>query len=63
MNALSQKAPGVGLHPSTVAEAEVKVTYAVWGLILGAAGAIIVGFNWEAGQPGTLPRKGPKPRS
>jgi len=46
MNALSQKTPGVGLHPSTVTEAEVKVMYGVWGLILGAAGAIVVGFNW-----------------
>ena len=27
-------------------ETEVKVKYGVWGLILGAVGAMIVGFNW-----------------
>ncbi|HEY3078223.1 MAG TPA: hypothetical protein VGJ74_23860 [Burkholderiales bacterium] len=27
-------------------ETEVKVKYGVWGLILGAAGTMIVGFNW-----------------
>lgn len=50
MKALSQETPGVRLHPPTVTETEVKVTYGVWGmwgLILGAAAAIIVGFIWE----------------
>jgi hypothetical protein len=28
------------------AETEVKVKYGVWGLILGAGAAMIVGFNW-----------------
>jgi len=46
MKALSRKAPGARLHAPTVTEAEVKVTYGVWGLILGAAGAIVIGFNW-----------------
>lgn len=27
-------------------ETEVKVKYGAWGLVLGAAGAMIVGFNW-----------------
>lgn len=27
-------------------EAELKVKYGVWGLVLGAAGAMIIGFNW-----------------
>lgn len=27
-------------------ETEVKVKYGVWGLILGAVGAMIVGFSW-----------------
>lgn len=46
MKALSQETPGVRLHPPTVTETEVKVMYGVWGLILGAAGAVIVAFNW-----------------
>jgi hypothetical protein len=28
------------------AETEVKIKYGVWGLILGAGAAMIVGFNW-----------------
>ena len=28
------------------AETEVKMKYGVWGLILGAGAAMIVGFNW-----------------
>jgi hypothetical protein len=43
---LSQETPEARRHRPTVTEAEVKVVYGVWGLILGAAGAIIVGFNW-----------------
>jgi len=27
-------------------ETEMKVKYGVWGLILGACGAMIIGFNW-----------------
>ncbi len=27
-------------------ETESKVKYGVWGLIIGAAGAMIIGFNW-----------------
>jgi hypothetical protein len=27
-------------------ETEVKVKYGVWGLIIGSAGAMIIGFNW-----------------
>lgn len=27
-------------------ETEAKVKYGAWGLILGAAGAMIIGFNW-----------------
>lgn len=43
---LSQENPEVRRHRPTVTEAEVKVMYGVWGLILGAAAAVIVGFNW-----------------
>lgn len=28
------------------AETEVKVKYGVWGVVLGAVGAMIIGFNW-----------------
>ena len=28
------------------AETETKIKYGVWGLVLGAAGAMIIGFNW-----------------
>ena len=28
------------------AETEIKVKYGVWGLILGAGAAMIIGFNW-----------------
>src|SRR5688500_10551386 len=31
-----------GMKPET----ELKVKYGVWGLILGAVGAMIIGFNW-----------------
>jgi hypothetical protein len=27
-------------------ETEMKATYGGWGLVLGAAGAMIIGFNW-----------------
>lgn len=27
-------------------ETELKVQYGAWGLVIGAAGAMIVGFNW-----------------
>jgi len=31
---------------SMSAETEMKVKYGAWGLILGAGGAMIIGFNW-----------------
>lgn len=27
-------------------ETEIKATYGAWGLALGAAGAMVIGFNW-----------------
>ena len=46
MKALSQETPEVRRHQPKGTEAEVTVMYGVWGLILGAVVAIIVGFNW-----------------
>jgi hypothetical protein len=31
---------------SMKAETEVKVKYGVWGVVIGAAGAMVIGFNW-----------------
>ena len=32
-------------------ETELKLKYGIWGLIAGAVGAMIIGFNWGAGRP------------
>ena len=38
-------------------ETEGKVKYGVWGLIVGAVIAMIIGFAWGGGQPPARPKQ------
>ena len=38
-------------------ETEGKIKYGVWGLIVGAVIAMIIGFAWGGGQPPARPKR------